>query len=53
MNWFDWLLITWWIVGVLLTISLIGRERKPVTPATAVTVTIINALLIVGLVATA
>lgn len=47
MNWLDWLLVSWFALGVLLTTYLVGKPRKPITPVDAVSVTAINAALIV------
>lgn len=50
MNWLFWLLIGWWTLGVLLTVGGIGKPRKPINNATAVTTIVVHAILIVLLI---
>lgn len=47
MNWLDYLLVSWFALGTLLTIYLIGKPRKSITSGDATAVTAINAALIV------
>jgi hypothetical protein len=49
---YDWVLIGWWGLGTLLTISLIGRKRDPITPGQAMWVLILNVTLTVGMLMT-
>lgn len=46
-NWLDYLLVSWFALGTLLTIHLIGKPRKSITSGDATAVTAINAALIV------
>lgn len=52
MNWFDWTIAGYLILGALLTVALIGKPRKPIDPATAVLTIAINGALIAGLLVT-
>lgn len=36
MTWFGWLLITWWGLTALMTVSQIGKPRKPLEPRTGI-----------------
>lgn len=40
----------WLTVGTLLTVGTIGKPRKPATGSVAVTVTVVNAAIVVALV---
>jgi hypothetical protein len=48
MTWFDWILVAWLTLGVVLTIALIGKPRKPITPGVAVATLVINSALVLG-----
>lgn len=48
MTWFDYLLIGWWLLGVALTIAIVGKPRKPIEGSTAALTFFITALLITG-----
>lgn len=48
-SWFDWILLGWWAIGAILTISCIDKPRKPTTPGVAILVLIINVALTLGL----
>lgn len=50
MNWFDWLLVAYFSINALIIIGIIGKDREPITPTTAVFVVIIYALLIAGVI---
>ena len=50
MNWFDWVLVVYLGFNALITIAMIGRDRDPLSPSTAVVVTIVSALLVTGIV---
>lgn len=50
MTWFDWVLVSLFAIGALFTISMIGKPRKPIDHATAVMTTVIDVLLILGVV---
>lgn len=52
MNWFDWTLVAWWGLNVVVGIALIGRPRKPISPADAVGFVFIYGAFIAGLVLT-
>ncbi len=45
LNAWQWGLLGWLALSVVVSISMIGKERKPITPAVAVTVLLIDALL--------
>ena len=49
MNWFDYTLVAWWLFSTLVVIGAVGKPRKPVEPSTAVGVSIVNGLLVAGL----
>lgn len=51
MTWFDYVLIAWLAIGGLGAVLLIGKPRKPIDPAVAMWTVLINALLILGVVA--
>ena len=48
MDWFDCILIGWFALNALIGIWYVGRNRGPITPSTAVVLTIIYGLLIAG-----
>lgn len=48
MNWFLWFLVVWFILNAVITVAQVGKARKPVTPGTAASVVVIEALLIAG-----
>lgn len=50
MNPFLWFLFAWLVLGALITIGQVGKERKPIEPAQAVGSVIITACLCVILV---
>ena len=50
MNWMDWVLVTFFGLGALLTVLQINEPRKPINPPTAAWIVIIEALLILGVV---
>lgn len=52
MDWFLYLLIGWMALNALTTIVMIGKPRTPTTPVVAAAVVAIDALLIIGLIAT-
>ncbi len=45
LNAWQWGLLAWLALSVVVSISMIGKERKPTTPAVAVIVLLIDALL--------
>lgn len=49
MNWFGWTLVAWWTTAALITVSQIGKPRKPLQPSAAVVGIVIAVALIVGL----
>ncbi len=46
-----WCVIVLQVVGTLAAIALIGKPRKPVTAAQAITVTILNTLIVISILA--
>lgn len=52
MNWFDWLLVAILGVGAIVSVLLVGEERKPIAPGTAALQVILNASLIGGILIT-
>ena len=49
MGWFDWFLVGWWLLNAAVRVSLIGKPRKPFSPADGVAVMILVTALIAGL----
>ena len=49
MNWFGWLLVAWWATSALLTVTYVGKQRKPLEPGVAAIAVLIYAALTVGL----
>lgn len=49
-TWFGWLLIAWWLFGVVSLISRIGKPRKPVTFDVAIAGVLIFTALLFGVV---
>ena len=47
--WFDWFLITWWGLGAVLFVALIGHKRQPIAPGYAVLRILIVLALVGGL----
>jgi hypothetical protein len=52
MDWYLWLLVGWWALSALATVSAVGKPRKPTESSTAVVVVAISVVLAVGLVVT-
>lgn len=50
MTWFGWFLAAWFLLGNVVSISQIGKPRKPVDTSSAAIGVVISALLIAGLV---
>lgn len=50
MTWFGWVLLAWWLVGVVLIVADVGKPRKPIRPATGAAAVVMFTLLAVGLV---
>jgi hypothetical protein len=46
MVWQQWVLVTVFVIGSLISVAMIGRPRTPTTPGQVVLGLIINALLI-------
>lgn len=49
MSGFDWFLLAWWLFGILMLVSTIGKPRKPLEPSVAVCTILITVGLMVGL----
>ena len=49
MSAFDWFLIGWWLFGVLVLVTQIGKPKKPTTPEFAAVYIVIVGALIIGL----
>ena len=47
MSWLLWIAVAWLALGVLATVSLVGKERTPITPGLAVTSVLCGAAVIV------
>lgn len=45
-----WVIVAWVALGAVVTISMVGKPRQSTTPAVAATATVLNALIIIGLV---
>lgn len=50
MVWYAWVMIAVHIVGALTGIGMIGKQRPPYTPMTAMIGTVISALWVAGIV---
>ena len=50
MHWFNWVLVAFISLSLLLNIGAIGKERKPITPLGAVVMTIVAGSLITGII---
>jgi hypothetical protein len=48
--WFKWLLVGIFALDALITIGKVGKDREPISPVEAVGVTILDALLIIGII---
>ena len=46
MNWSDWVLVGWLLLGAVSVVSVVGKPRKPLAPEVAAWVVIFNAALI-------
>lgn len=51
MTWFGWLLVGNWAAASLSAVWRVGRPAKPVSPAAAMVAVLIDAALIVGVLA--
>lgn len=49
MNWFLWFLVGFFMYGGLVTITLVGKPRKPLQADVAAVVVFIDALVIAGI----
>lgn len=45
MNVFKYILIAWFVLQILVVVGNVGKKRTPITPATAVTVLVTNAII--------
>lgn len=50
MTWFDWTLVTTYVISSLIMVSQIGKPRPDITHGTAIIAVIINAALALGVV---
>jgi hypothetical protein len=50
MTWFDWILVTLLVLGVVVNVLFVGRERDPITPGVALLSVVVNAFLAYGVV---
>lgn len=46
MMWQLWIIIGWFVLGALIAIGSVGKERKPVEPGEAVATVILSAIFI-------
>lgn len=51
MTWFDWALIGWLTLGAVSAVAFVGKPRQPIAPGVAVATVLVNALIVVGVVA--
>lgn len=49
MSWFDYVLVAFWLFGAFVTITVVGKPRKPLDSTTAAIIVAINILFIAGL----
>lgn len=49
MSAYDWFLVAWFLLGVLLTIANVGKPRTPMAPSTAALATLLSLSIVVGL----
>lgn len=49
MTWFGWLIMSYFMLGSLLSVALIGQPREPLSPGTATFILVMNGLLILGI----
>lgn len=49
MNWYLWFLAAFFLMSTVVTVSMVGKPRKPTTAGIAAAVVIIDALLIAGI----
>ena len=52
MNWMDWTLVGWFVVGIFAAIYQIGKPRRPIDAGDAMLMTAVNAALIAGILVT-
>ncbi|MFA6429743.1 MAG: hypothetical protein WCV84_04580 [Patescibacteria group bacterium] len=48
--WFKYVLIVFWIIGAIGTISMIGDERKPITKGMAIATVAVTVAMIFGII---
>lgn len=49
MTWFDYFLVAFWLFGIGMTVTAVGKPRRPIESTTAAIVVMINLLFIAGL----
>lgn len=49
MNWYLWFLAGWFLLGAVVTVSQVGKPKKPTTAGVAAGVVVIDALIIAGI----
>lgn len=49
MNAFDWCLVALWLLNAIITVLIIGKPRKPITPESAAMTVAVSVALAIGL----